>query len=253
MLTEISAHMKSHQKMMKSNQDLLARLEARIETNREKDQEDLKEMWEEIKSGQAEMRSIVCAMRSELKKTIQREMKAATQPIRPELDETSACNEATETKPNPGMMQSTEEHQEIPKGEAAVMLVGGPRKRRRVCNLAAKRRQKRKERTRGYGGSRKKLISACRKVSSHAKVAWRKRNLLRKIRILDNCEPWKRLTVTGRKTTSHATVAWCSENVVRQDCTRDQAKQGTPKRRKDGESLWKCPECNNGIRDRGLK
>jgi hypothetical protein len=42
---------------MKSNQDWLARLEARIEINREKDREDLKEMRAEIKSGKAEMRS----------------------------------------------------------------------------------------------------------------------------------------------------------------------------------------------------
>jgi hypothetical protein len=36
------------------------------------------------------------------------------------LEETTACNEATETKPDPGMMQSIEEHQEVPKGEVAV-------------------------------------------------------------------------------------------------------------------------------------
>jgi hypothetical protein len=41
-------------------------------------------------------------------------------------------------------MQSIEEHQDIPKGEAAVMPVGEPRKRRKVCNLAAELRQKRK-------------------------------------------------------------------------------------------------------------
>jgi uncharacterized C2H2 Zn-finger protein len=56
----------------------------------------------------------------------------------------------------------------------------------------------------------------------------------------------KTLTITGRKTTSRATGAWCSENVVRKGCTRDQAKR-------DGERLWKCPESNNDIRDRGLK
>jgi hypothetical protein len=39
---------------MKSNQDLLIRLEARIETSKEKDRENLKEMKEEIKTGQAE-------------------------------------------------------------------------------------------------------------------------------------------------------------------------------------------------------
>jgi hypothetical protein len=70
-----------------------------------------------------------------------------------ELGETTACNGATENEPDPGMMQSTEEHQEIPKKDAAVMPVGEPRKRRRVCNLAAERLQKRKEWTRGYLGS----------------------------------------------------------------------------------------------------
>jgi hypothetical protein len=102
------------------------------------------------------------------------------------------------------MMQSTEGHQEIPKEEATVMPVGEP---------AAERRQKRKERTRGNRGYRKKSTAACRKVSRRAKVAWRKRNFVRKIRIQENWEPWKRLTATGRKTTSCATVAWHSENV----------------------------------------
>jgi signal transduction histidine kinase len=57
MLAEISA-------CMKSNKDMLARLEARIETNREKDREDAKEMREDIKSSQAEMRPKICAMQS---------------------------------------------------------------------------------------------------------------------------------------------------------------------------------------------
>jgi hypothetical protein len=70
--------------------------------------------------------------------------------IRSELDEMTTCQEATETEPNPGMMQSIEEHQEIPKEDAVVMLVGEPRKWDRVCNLA----------------------DACRKVFCHAKVAW---------------------------------------------------------------------------------
>jgi hypothetical protein len=153
MLAEISAS-------MKSNEYLLARLEARIKTNKEKDREDLKELREEIKSGQAEMRSTVSAMRSELKETIQHEMKAVTQPIRAELDEKTACNGVTETEPEPGLIQSVEEHQEAPKEDAAVMPVGGLRKRRRVCSLVAKHPQKRKERTRGYRGSRRKSAAA---------------------------------------------------------------------------------------------
>jgi hypothetical protein len=84
------------------------------------------------------------------------------------------------------MMQSIEEHQEILKGEAAVMPVEGPRKQCRVQNLGAERRQKRKQRTRGNSRFRRKSAAACRKVSRRAKVAWRKRNI-RKIRKLEKC------------------------------------------------------------------
>jgi hypothetical protein len=84
------------------------------------------------------------------------------------------------------MMQSIEVHQEIPKGEAAVMPVGGLRKWHRVCNLAVERQQKIKKRTLGYSGSRRKSAAACRKMSFCAKVAWQKRNLIRK-----NSDPGK--------------------------------------------------------------
>jgi hypothetical protein len=85
------------------------------------------------------------------------------------------------------MVQSIEEHREIPKEEATMMPVGEPRKRRRVCNLAAERRQKRKERTRGKTGSRRKSAASCRKVSRRVKVAWRERNLFRNVRTLEKC------------------------------------------------------------------
>jgi hypothetical protein len=84
--------------------------------------------------------------------------------------ETTTCNEATETKRNPGLMQSIEVQQDIPKGEVAVMSVREPRKQHRVCNLDAERHQKRKERTQENPGSRRKLAAACRKVSRHAKL-----------------------------------------------------------------------------------
>jgi hypothetical protein len=70
---------------------------------------------------------------------------------------TTACNEATETKLDPALMQSIEEHRDIPKGEAAVMPGGEPRKRFRVRNLAAERRQKTRKGPGGkadLGGSR---------------------------------------------------------------------------------------------------
>jgi hypothetical protein len=99
-------------------------------------------------------------------------MTAAIQYVQSELDETTACNEATETGPNPGMIQFTEKRQEIPKGEAAVMQVGEPRKRRRVQNPAVESRQKRKDRSRRNRGSRRKSAATCRKVSRRAKMAW---------------------------------------------------------------------------------
>jgi hypothetical protein len=195
---------------MEQIMEILARMETKMETNRGRDRDDLKgimaemnvkmdgkqeqmlaRMREEIKSGQAEMRSTICAVGSELKDTIQRVMRATIQPVRSEIDETTACNKARETKPDPGRMQPTEKHHEIPKGEAAVMPVGEPRKRCRVRNLAAERRQKRKERTRGKSGFRKKLAAVCRKVCRHAKVAWRKRKLVRRFGTQENCGPRK--------------------------------------------------------------
>jgi hypothetical protein len=89
------------------------------------------------------------------------------------------------------MMQSTEEYQEMPKGEAAVMPVGEPRTQCRVRNLAVERRQKRKERIRGNRGSRRKSAAACRKVSRRAKVAWRKIKLVRRSGTQENCGPLK--------------------------------------------------------------
>jgi hypothetical protein len=108
-----------------------------------KTDENQERMNAKMDSNQAEMRSTVCAIRSELKENIQSEMRAVIQSVRSELDETTACNEATETKPDSGMMQYIEEHQEIPKGDAAVMPVGEVRKRHRVQILAAERCQKR--------------------------------------------------------------------------------------------------------------
>jgi hypothetical protein len=88
------------------------------------------------------MRSTICEFRSKLK----------------EMDEMTICREATETEPDPGMMQ--EEHQEIPKEYAAVMPVEGPRKRRKVRNMASERPQKMREITRENRGSRRKLAAA---------------------------------------------------------------------------------------------
>jgi hypothetical protein len=65
------------------------------------------------------------------------------------------------------MMQSTEEHQDIPNEDAAVMLVVEPRKQHRVQNLAAESHQKRKEGNRGYCGSQRRMIVARKRLSHH--------------------------------------------------------------------------------------
>jgi hypothetical protein len=86
-----------------------------------------------------------------------------------------ACHEATEAytediQPDPRMMQSVAEHQEVPKEEAVVMPIGRLRKRRRGQNLAAERRHKPKKRIRGYCGSRKRVTVAERKMTRCAAV-----------------------------------------------------------------------------------
>jgi hypothetical protein len=85
--------------------------------------------------------------------------------------ETTPSQESTETKPDPGMMQSVEEHQEIPKEDAAVMPVGGLRKRHRDRNLAAGRHRKPKRRIQATCESRRRLIVAGKKITRHATVA----------------------------------------------------------------------------------
>jgi hypothetical protein len=159
---QILAEMKADREKLQAETEAIrektkAMRDKRIEADREIYQEELKgmmnateeiidtntkEMNAKMDANQTEMRFIICTFQSEFKKTIQRAMRAAIQFVWSELDETTACREATETEPDPGVMQYIEEHQEIPKGEAAVMPVGEPRKRRRVCNLAAERRQK---------------------------------------------------------------------------------------------------------------
>jgi hypothetical protein len=51
------------------------------------------------------------------------------------------------------------------------------------------------------------LAAACRKVSRRAKVAWRKRNLFKKIRILEKCVRREEFAAARIKTTRCAKVA----------------------------------------------
>jgi hypothetical protein len=134
--------------------------------------------------------------------------------------EKAASQEDTETKPDPGKMQSVEEHQETPKEDAAMMPVGGLKKQRRDRNLAAGRRQKPKRRIQATCESMRRLIITGTKITRRATVAWRKKNVFRRIGTQVNCGPQSKLTAARIKMTRHARVAWHSENFVRKDCTR---------------------------------
>jgi hypothetical protein len=90
--------------------------------------------------------------------------------------EMTACHEATKAdaekiEPDPGMMQSVVEHQEVPNEEATMIPVRGLRKQCRDRNLAMERRQKPKERTRVYCGSWKRVTTAGRWMTRLAGVA----------------------------------------------------------------------------------
>jgi hypothetical protein len=134
--------------------------------------------------------------------------------------ETAASQEATKTKPDPRTMQSVEKHQEIPKEETVVKLVKRRRRRHRGRDPAAGRRGEPKEPTRGDCESGKKLAVAWKKITRLATVAWRKRNVLRKIVTQGNCGPRSTLTAAGIMITRHARVALRRVNFVRKDCTR---------------------------------
>jgi hypothetical protein len=107
--------------------------------------------------------------------------------------------ETTTTVPDPEMMQSAEEHQEIPSEDDAIMPVVEPRQRHGVRYLAAESHRKRKDRTRGNHGSRRKSAVARMKVSRHATMAWRNMKLFRKSGTQDNCGPPKHFAAAGMR------------------------------------------------------
>jgi hypothetical protein len=176
------------------------------------------------------------------------------------LGKTEADTEKNE--PDPGMMQSTEEHQEIPKGEATVMPIGEPRKRRRVRSLAAERRQKQKERTQGNCGSRRKSAAACRKVSRCARVAWHRKSIIRKIGNQENCGLRKEFAASGIRATHCAKVAQRKghshegpsvQRERRKTQTRIKFARASQKGQTLGMRQLMCLEGTNGTRNRDFK
>jgi hypothetical protein len=170
--------------MMDANQARLEATQAETKTDREEmlartdaNQERMNEsLREEIKSGQAEMRSTVCA--------IVGKMDASIAEMKDEQRETMACQVRTEAcldskEPNPEDMESEVEHREVPTEEAAVKSSRTMKKWHRDRHLAPGRRGEPNELTRGGCRSRRKLAAACRKVSHRV---WRKRNVFRNFR-----------------------------------------------------------------------
>jgi hypothetical protein len=228
---------------------LLARMDANTRTLQE-------QMLAEMKAERKGDRELLLAIRQEMNantKAFKEKTDALVANIKNVRKETTSCHaemKATKTEPDPGMMQSVEEHQEIPIEDAAVMPVGGLRKRRRDRNLAAGRCQKPKRRIQANCESKRRLNIASRKVSSRATVAWRKIRVFRKIVSQENCGPRSKLTAAGIKMTRHA---WRKEKVVRKDCVRDQREQEIQRGRTFGKGCQQESDCSNCERSRRVE
>jgi hypothetical protein len=177
--------------------------------------------------------------------------------MKDDQEETMSCQVMTETfldskELNPEDMESEMEHREVPTEEAAVKSSGTMKKWHRGRYQATGRRGGPKELTRGERGSQRKLAVACKKVSHRTAVVRRKRNVFKKIRTQGNCGPRKVLAAAGRRMT-HNTKVTCRRGYDRMRYDQDSVVQETRKGRSLGKRRWKGPECNNGIRDRGLR
>jgi hypothetical protein len=207
MRQEINANRKADQEQAAANtkamrENMKADLE-NLQVTMKTNQDDL------IKTMKEGMRAMLDACHKEMMSCLG---KTEADTAKPDLDSgmmqsAEEHQEFSKTKPDPGTMQSAEEHQEIPKEDAAVMSVGGLKKRRRDRNLAAGRRQNPKRRIQANCESKKRLAAACKKITRHATVAWRKRNVFRRIVTQGICGRRSTLTAAGIRTTRCAKVA----------------------------------------------
>jgi hypothetical protein len=119
-----------------------------------------KSMREDIKIGQAEIRSIVGAF--------QEKLDACVASRRDDQKETMSFQETTEAhlecdEQTPVTMESEEKHQEAPKEDAVVKPVKGRKKRHRGRKPTAGRRGEPKELTRRDCGSGRRWLPPARK------------------------------------------------------------------------------------------
>jgi hypothetical protein len=131
-------------------------------------------------------------------------------------DKSDATIKEMEKEIKAGEGEIIAEHQEVPKEEAAVEMIGGLKERYGDRHLAVGRRRQLKSRTQDSDGSRKKLVAARRRTTRPAGAVPRKGH---------GCQ------VPGR----------------------DSVARGTSTGRTFGKRRRAQPESSSGIRDRDLK
>jgi hypothetical protein len=160
--------------------------------------------------------------------------------------------EATDLKvPNPEDMKSEVEHWKVPKEDAVGKPVKGRKMWHRGQKQAAERCGEPKELTRGDCGSQRKLAATCRKVSHHARVAWHKRNVFRKIRTWGNWGSQSKFA-TGRMRMTCCAAGTVMEHRLQRQGKDDMAPR-TLKGRMSRMKRRKGPECKIGIKDPGTR
>jgi hypothetical protein len=230
--------MDNDEKMIQKIIDLLTK----VKEDRKADQEDLLVSMDAFHEKRMAMlnahqkRMTACFGQTEARREYE---EPASGNIKDDRNEKTSYSEATEKiEKNPGMMQSVGEHQDVPSDDVVVKPVKGLKKRRRGRKSTAGRRGEPKKLNRENCGSRKKLAAACRKVSRHATVAWRKRNI-RRNETQEYCGSWRNTRI--------AKMARGMEDGLEKK-GKDNIAPKTWKGRKNNDT-----KCKNDIRDRGLK
>jgi hypothetical protein len=229
--------------MVQMLERLLARMEAKMDSNQKKAEADRDELKAKLDSNRSRMAKFEEKMDDYRKRRM-----AHHTCIMACLVQTEANTE--KTVPDSEMMQSVKEHQEVPREEVAVTPVKGLKKRRRVQKLAAERLQELKERTQGFCGSRKRVTVACRMTFRHSRLARRKKDVFKKkIRIQGSRELRKKLAADGITMTHSAKVAR-RRGHARRLYDQGNVGQRTQKRWTSRMRLWKRQESEIDIRGR---
>jgi hypothetical protein len=233
--------------MMKQILANQAKSDAEMEAERKADKEMLAEIKAERKANHEEMMAMIKAWRQTGTKD--------------NGEETMACEEKTEVRleeeeepTSVEMKPEVADDQEVPVEDAEVRSVGEPRKRRRDGrNLAAVRRQKKKERNLDAGrhGKQRNSVAARRGATRRAAMARR--------RILLTETTRSRLIVAVRKVSRRATVARRRRDATKKE--RDNARRAsgerTPKKRRrvgtKGNTARKDPDARRQLRLRNVK